>query len=138
MATSVRSIFDMNADKVRFRGVGISFTATAGTATSYDYLISEGRIIDGTQIILKDHAFGDHVAFKIVDVDNMFGYGAGVVLETFGDTWYVASDKQDQGHIRMPYSAEIIAGLYIRVVYTSVGATNVGVKLNLFVHKYLA
>lgn len=138
MPTSVRSIFDMTADKVRFRGVGIAFTATAGTATSYDYKLTDSRVIDGTQILLKDHAFGDSVDFKVVDVDNVLGYGAGTVLESFGTNWYVAADKQDQGHIRMPYSAEIIANLYIRVTYHSVGGTNVSVNLNLFVHAYSA
>ncbi len=138
MATIVRSIFDMDADRVRFRGVGIAFTAIANNITNYDYKIEESRIIDGTQIIIKDHEFGDCIDFSVVDVDNIIGLGPNTVLETFGSSWYVASDKQDQGHIRMPYSAEIIKNLYIRVTYTSVGSTNVSVKLNLFVHKYMA
>lgn len=138
MATSVRSMFDMTADKVKFRGKGISFTATAGQATSYDYLISEARIIDGVQMILKNHTIGDSIDFQIVDVDNTLGYGAGTVLDPFGDGWCIAEDKQDQGPIRMPYSAEILAGLYVRVVYHSAGGTNVTVKCNLFVHKYVA
>jgi hypothetical protein len=138
MATSVRSILEMNADKVKFRAKGIAFTATAGTDTSYDYLVSEARLLDGTQLIVKNHVFGDSITFKVVDVDNTLGYGAGVVLDTFGDHWYLAEDTQDQGHIRVPYSAEILAGLYIRVIYHSTGATDVLVKCNLFAHKYMA
>lgn len=136
MATSVRNIFQMDADKVKFRGTGFAFTATAGTATTYDYKLLESRLIDGTQLLLKDQEFGDYVDFKVVDVDNILGYGAGTVLDTFGDTWYVTSDRQDQGKVRMVYSAELLAGLYIRLVYHSTGATNVKVKLNLFVHAY--
>lgn len=138
MATSVRSIEDMTADKVKFRGVGISFTATAGTSTAYDYKILEGRLLDGTQIIVKNQAFGDSIDFKVVDVDNIIGYGAGVVLDTFATGWFIAEDQNDQGQIRLPYSAEVIAGLYVRVIYYSVGATNVSVQVNLFAHKYSA
>lgn len=138
MATSVRSIFDMTADKVKFRGVGISFTGTAGASTAYDYKVTEARLIDGVQIILKDHVAGDSIDFKVVDVDNVVGYGAGVVLDTFAIGWFVAADKQDQGEIRLPYSAEVIANLYLRVIYNSTGGTNVPVRINLFAHKYMA
>jgi len=136
MPTSVRSMFEMTADKVKLRGVGIAFTAAAGTSTSFDYKLTEARLLDGTQVLVKDHVFGDSIGFKVVDVDNILGHGAGVVLDTFGSSWYLASDKQDQGHIRLPYSAEVLANLYIRIVYNSVGATSVLVKLNLFAHKY--
>jgi hypothetical protein len=138
MATSVRSAADMTADKVKFRGVGIAFTGTSGVSTTYNYQVTEARLIDGVQILVKDHAFGDSIDFKVVDVDNVVGYGAGVVLDTFATGWYVASDAQDQGQIRLPYSAEVIAGLYLRIIYNSVGATNVDVKINLFAHKYSA
>ena len=138
MATCVRKVSDMTADKVKFRGKGIAFTATAGTTTSYDFKLTAARLIDGTRLFLKDHAFGDSVKFQVVDVDNILGYGANTVLDEFATDWYVASDKQDQGATRLPYSAEIIANLYIRLVYNSVGGTNVLVKCNLFLHEYLA
>ncbi len=137
MATSVRKEADMNADSVKFRGKGISFTATAGTTTSYDYKITEGRLINGTQLIVKDSTFGDSVKFQVVDVDNIFGYGAGIVLDEFATDWNIAADQQGQGATLLPYSAEIVAGLYLRFVYTSTGATNVSVACNLFLHKYL-
>lgn len=138
MATSVRKVSDMDADKVKFRGKGFSFTAIAGQTTNGDYKFTEARLLDGTQLILKDHVNGDHMRFQVVDVDNIIGYGAGTVLDEFADEWYITGDREDQGDKRLPYSAEIIAGLYIRVVYTSTGATNVKVKCNLFVHKYSA
>ncbi len=138
MSTSVRSTLEMTADKVKFRGEGISFTATAGVATTYDRIVAEARLLDGIQLILKDQAFGDSVDFKIVDVDNTLGYGAGVVLDTFSTGWRVVADTQDQGQIRLPYAAEVLAGLYVRIVYHSVGGTNVSIMANLFAHKYIA
>jgi hypothetical protein len=138
MATSVRKVSDMDADKVKFRGKGIAFTATAGASTSYDYKLTEGRLIDGTRLILKNHVFGDSVKFQVVDVDNILGYGAGVVLDEFADSWFVVEDRQDQHETRLPYSAEVIANLYLRIIYASVGGTNVLVQCNLFAHKYYA
>ena len=137
MPTSVRSIYDMSADKVKFRGQGISGTITAGTTANIDHKLTEARLLDGVHLILKDQAFGDSVKFQVVDVDNILGYGAGVILDTFGDSWFVTSDTNSQGAINLPYSAEVLAGLYVRVAYTSVGATNVKVQCNLFMHKYM-
>lgn len=138
MSTSVRSLADMTADKVKFRGKGISFTATAGQTTTYDYKLTEARLLDGTRLILKDQAFGDHIKFQVVDVDNILGYGAGVVLDEFATNWYVSPDTHGQADDRLPYSAEVLANLYIRIIYVSVGATNVLVQCNLFAHKYMA
>lgn len=138
MATSVRKVSDMDADKVKFRGKGIAFTATAGTSTSYDYKLTEARLIDGTRLILKNHVFGDSVKFQVVDVDNIIGYGAGTVLDEFADSWFFAEDKQEQTDTRLPYSAEVIANLYIRIIYDSIGASDVLVQCNLFAHKYMA
>lgn len=137
MATSVRREADMTADSVKFRGKGITFTATAGTTTSHDYKITEGRLCSGTELILANHVFGDSVKFQVVDVDNILGYGAGTVLDEFATDWYVAPGQSMQGQTILPYSAEIIAGLYIRLIYNSTGGTNVSVACNLFLHKYL-
>lgn len=137
MATAIRKESDMDADKVKFRGVGKSFTATASATTNGDFVVSEARLIDGIQVVLKDHAFGDSIALYVVDVDNMLGYGAGAVLDSFATNWYVAADTQSQGVVRLPYGAEVVAGLYVRLAYTSVGGTNVSVNFNLFAHKYL-
>lgn len=138
MTTMVRKESDMDADKVKFRGKGISFTATAGTSTSYDYKITEARLISGTRLMIRNQAWGDSVRFQVVDVDNILGYGAGVVLDEFATDWYVTSDKEDQGAVLLPYSAEVLANLYIRFIYNSVGGTNVDIHCNLWAHKYLA
>lgn len=138
MTTAIRKSSDMDADKVKFRGVGISGTATAGTTTNIDHKLTEARLLDGVKLILKDQAFGDSVRFQVVDVDNILGYGAGLVLDEFGSSWYVSSDSQDQGAINLPYSAEVIANLYVRIIYNSTGGSNVSVKANLWLHKYMA
>ena len=137
MTTMIRKESDMDADKVKFRGRGIAFTATAGTITSHDYKVTEGRLLSGTQLYVRNQAWGDSVKLQVVDVDNILGYGAGVVLDEFATDWYINSGAEDQGRVVLPYSAEVIANLYIRFIYTSVGGTNVDVHCNLWAHKYL-
>lgn len=135
MTTSVRSVADMNADSVKFRGVGIAFSAAAGTTTIYDYKFLEARLVDGIIILAKDKVFGDHISISIVDVDNIIGYGAGVVLDTFASSWYLGDTIQTE--VRLPYSAELLAGLYMRLSYLSTGASVVSLNCNLFAHKYM-
>jgi hypothetical protein len=138
MTTSIRKESDMDADKVKFRGVGISFTATAGTTTSYDYKLTEARLISGTRLLIRNQAWADTIRFQVVDVDNVLGYGAGVVLDEFATNWCVTTEKEDQGPTILPYSAEVLANLYIRFIYNSTGAQNVDVKCNIWAHKYMA
>ncbi len=137
MATTVRRSSDMSADNVKFRGTSLSFTAVAGAATNGDHKLTDGRLFDGLGLLVKDAAWGDSVRLQVVDVDNILGYGAGLVLDEFATTWLINPQAYDQGYWRLEYSAEIPANLYIRVIYNSVGGANVGVGANLFLHKYL-
>ena len=127
-----------DSEKFRFRGKGMSGTGAAGTLTNIDYKVTEERFINGVRLILANHTIDDNVHFEIVDVDNVLGYGAGLVLDRFGDTWYVNPDMACQGDILIDYPAKIYAGLYIRVVYNSEGETDVKVKANLYLHKQTA
>jgi len=153
MPTRVRSKSDMNADTCKFRGQGWAFTATKNSTTTHDYVLTESRIIETPQVMFKNHVWGDHFRFQvIVDPNNAFtvpaNFGgipegtvlpAGTLLEEFATTWYVNPDLCAQTRPDLVYSAEMLAGLAIRMIYTSTGTVNdVEVKLNLFAHKYLA
>ena len=124
-----------NPGNFRFRGTSFSGTATAGVTTDIDILISEVRWINGGCLILKSHAFGDSITFQIVDKDNIFGYGAGTVLDEFIKDFYMNDQSQAQDQIMLDYPARLPANIYMRLKYTSTGATNVDVKCNLFLHK---
>jgi hypothetical protein len=137
MATAVRRSSDMSADSVKFRGTSLSFTATAGTTTTGDHKVLENRLLDGVGLLIKDAAWGDSLRLQVVDVDNLLGAGANYVLDEFATTWLINPQAYDQGFWRLEYSAEIPAGFYIRIIYNSVGGTNVGVGANLFLHKNL-
>lgn len=125
-----------NTDNFLFRGTGFTNTATKNSTTNIDYKLPEDRFINGLELILKNHVFGDTVCLKVVDVDNILGYGAGVVLNQFGYTWNVYDDRQNQGIILIPYPAKILKDLYIRLTYVSHGTTDdVQVGANVFFHK---
>lgn len=122
-----------DADGFRARFKGYEGTASAGQTTDIDFLISGERNINGVCLILTNHADGDNVDFKIVDKDGIMST-AGTVLDTFGENWYVDDTIKSQAQTILPYRAKILAGLYVRVTYRSVGNTNVKVKANLYLH----
>lgn len=142
----------MDADTCKFRGQGFAFTATKNSTTNHDYVLTEARIIETPQIMFKNQVWGDHFRFQvIVDPANNFtvpaGFGAipegtvipaGTVLEEFATTWYVNPDLCAQVRPDLQYSAEVPAGLAIRLIYTSTGTvTDVECKINFFAHKFL-
>lgn len=120
----------------RFRGKGISGTATKNTTSNIDYKLTEERYINGVDLFVKDSVWGDSVKFQVIDIDNILGYGANTVLDEFGTDWYIDPSICKQGQILLPYPAKIVTNLYIRIVYISVGTdVDVSLKANLFLHK---
>ena len=121
------------------KGTGFRGVATAGTTTAIDFAIgNEDRHINGLRLILVNHAEADTIGLQVVDVDNVLGYGAGLVLKTFGIAWNVDSEKADQGRDLFNFVAKLPAGVYIRVNYVSTGGNSVIVKLNASLHKKIA
>jgi hypothetical protein len=135
---TISKIDHFDSFRVNFKGKGVAGTVTAGQTGNIDLKLTERRFITGLQLLLKDHTWGDTAKLQIVDVDNILGYGAGTVLAEYATDWQVCSDKQDQGIFSVPYPADIATNLYLRVAYTSTGGTNVGVRVNYFLHKALA
>ena len=139
--TSIHSFALDDGASLRARLVGIiNTTATKNSTTNHDYQVptlsyngaNKKVYMNGIEFFAKYAEIGDKLSFQVVDVNNILGYGAGVVLDEFGKDWYVAPDILNKIVL---YKAHLIAGLFIRVVYTSTGTTN-DVKLvcNLFRH----
>lgn len=118
---------------VRYKGVNLG-TATAGQTTYLSTRINAERYSNGVQILLKNHVFGDCLDLEIVDVDNILGYGNNIVLDRFGDEWYVDPSTSLQSGTIVSYPGRISAGLYIRVTYYSVGTVDVQVLMNMLLH----
>lgn len=121
---------------VEFRGQGIANSIPFGTIKNIDLKTPFDVYFNGLQIIIQNHVLGDNVDLQIVDVDGVVG-PAGTVLETFANSWFMATDKQDQGTFLLNYKAKILKDLYFRVKYHSTGGTNVNIYMNFWLHKIL-
>ena len=118
--------------KESFYGDATSGTATKNSTTNIDYCMPSTKALFGAALIYKDAVDGDWVEIKIVDVDNVLGYGAGTVVGTFVNKWYIDSNRTDWGH-QCDFAKTIPEGVYVRLAYHSTGTVNdVPVKLNLY------
>lgn len=132
-----------DAQGFRARMKGFMGTAIKGTVTNIDCQIAEERFLNGVNLVLNNHEYGDNICFQVVDKDRLYAgilypveVPGEVILDEFGCNWYVSADKQDQDQIIVPYPARIYSGLYIRIVYNSIGTQNdIGVAINLYLHK---
>lgn len=137
MTTSlyVRRVSDLDADKALFAVQGMKGTATANSTTNIDWKFPEERWVSGGMLLVNNGVWGDHVSLEIVDKDNILGYGADTVLNTFATNFYIQPGNQLQGIIECPYIAQIPANIYLRVKYTNISLlTAAGVAFNLFSH----
>lgn len=124
---------DLNAN---FKGC--KFTATKNSTTSYDMLISDDHLADGASVFVLNAAIGDKLTLQVIDIDNVLGYGANVVLGQYVTDWYINPSASSQGEFTSMYPAKILAGLYLRKIYTSVGTeTDPTVVINYKLHKVL-
>lgn len=134
-----------DTDRLLFRGQGVTGQALKSTmdgetllptTTDIDFLVPEDRLINGTRVMLKNHHFDDYAQLMVYDLDNVLGFGAGVLLNHFAIDWNFVSDKEDQGFFILPYPAKLYAGLYVRLRYTAHNtAEDVKIKINYVLHK---
>lgn len=120
-----------------FSGNGVIATAEKNSTTNIDFLIpgalGSSVYINGAVAFTKDAVFGDYASADIVDVNNILGYGAGLVLAQYVPKWYI--NPSSELDISTPYAGKVPAGIFIRVAYTSVGLINdVGVAVNYRLH----
>jgi hypothetical protein len=121
------------------KATGFRGTAIAGTTTAINFPIGvEDRHMNGIRLILLNHVEADTIGLQVVDIDNVLGYGAGIVLKTFGINWNIDSGVSDQGRDTYNFVAKLPAGVYVRLNYTSNGSVDVTVKLNCSFFKKLS
>lgn len=128
----LKKLDDFDAYRVNFKGFGFNGVGIAGQTTNIDFLVTDERLIYGGQATLKNHTMGDSISMQIVyksqgDPD--------MVLGEFITDWQIADDKQQQDPIMVTYPTKVSAGLYFRIIYKSIGGTNVDVCINTFAVK---
>lgn len=108
-----------------FGGDSILATVTKNSTTNVDFLIpgSAGtfKYVNGAIVFTKDAVFGDYASAVIIDKNNILGYGLNTILATYITRWYI--NPGSEFSIETPYAGKLLAGLFIRLAYTSVGLT---------------
>lgn len=110
---------------------GVLGVAVAGASTQLDLTLTDDVLISGGHgFLAKGAAWGDKVDFQVVHPI------AGLVLQ-FLTGWYVNPDQTQQAIPSSSYPAKLPAGLILRVVYHSVGGTDVDIAVNYNLEKVL-
>jgi hypothetical protein len=125
------NVSEFEKNKMNKDARGVIGTATAGTSTNLDFILTDDILMAGGHAFLaKGAAWGDKVDFQAVHPI------AGVVNQ-FITGWYLNPDSTQQPLPPSNYPAKIPAGLTLRVVYHSVGATDVEIAVNYNFEKVL-
>lgn len=134
--------------------IGKSFIATKNAQTLCEHKVIDDSIVDGGRIITTNTVAGDNLTCQIVDKEYVYAgilyppnYNGtewsvaqpnGVVLNEFITNWYLTPAANLQWDFTINYPAKIYGGLYVRVIYTSVGTENdVNLYINYKLHKIL-
>lgn len=107
---------------VEFKGLGTIATATKNSTTDIDLVLSEARLLNGGHMYADKAILNDYIVAQVVDVDDILGYGAGFVAKEWITKWYVIPNIYQR--IETPQAGEILAGLYLRLKYTSTGTVD--------------
>jgi hypothetical protein len=130
------SVSDFEKNKLNYNGRGVSVTIPKGTSVNLDYTLTDDCLLTGVWLIIGRGNYGDSLTVQVLDLSNIYGYGAGAVLNTFVTNWYMPPSSATQ--IDIPYPAKIITGLTLRVIYTSTGTVDDPfLAINYKLHKVL-
>jgi len=86
----------------------------------------------GVEFEVKNHLFQDMATLEVVDVDNVLGLGAGVVLGNFGNQFVVPHSGKFS--VMANYKKDFVAGLYLRLTYNAQAG---GVSREITINYYL-
>lgn len=107
----------------RTRFVGELYACAPGT-TEHDLPLASAVRLQGGSYWTEGATVGDRVSLLVVDVDDVLGGGAGAVVSEYVQRLPVAPWQQ-QVEVMSPTAALVPAGLYLRVKYENVGASDV-------------
>jgi hypothetical protein len=128
---------DFNTGIYEFVGKSAGpLSVTAGQSNYATLLMTEDVYIDGGMIYAENGKVGDWIKAEVIDIDNIFGFGANTVLYTYIEKWFIIPN--DKTTIQTPYSGKINAGLYLKITYTSTGTSDVTIFGNYRLHRRLS
>lgn len=137
-------VSDFEKTKMQFNAQGINASISTATVTNIDLDLTDDHMITGAWFIVNGANLGDSVDFQVIDITGniihamsggLIPVTPGYILNQFISNWFmnVSTDTQ----FDMIYPAKILAGMALRVVYTSVGSSSVFVAINYKLHEIL-
>ena len=127
-----QNLRDFEKSKLNKDARGVSMTVTAGTDGVLDLTLTDDILLAGGTIFLaKGAAQGDKVDFQVV-------HPVAGVLAQFVTDWFMNPDSTLQAVPPSNYPAKVFAGLILRVIYHSVGGSDVWIAVNYNREKVLA
>lgn len=105
----------------RSRFYGKLYAVPASASVGFDLLLTEEIRLYGGHYWVQGSSLGDTMSFQVVDVDNVLGMGAGVVVNEYISDMPVPPWDHERD-LESPTAALIPAGLYLRVVYSNASA----------------
>lgn len=129
-AYNPQNINEFEKSKLNKDARGVSATITAGTTQDLDLTLSDDVLMSGGAVFLaKGAAQGDYVQFQVLQ--------GTTIASQFITDWYLNPDVTLQQIPTSNYPAKLVAGLTLRLKYTSTGSTDVWIAVNYNLEKVL-
>jgi hypothetical protein len=130
-------VADFDKTRLLLAAQGVTANASYGTSTNLDLLLSDDCLLTGLVFFTNSGAYGDYANLQIVDTTGITGAPPGTVLDQVATNWYICPNQYFE--VESVYPAKIMAGLTIRLVYTStsIGVGSTFVAVNYILHKCL-
>jgi hypothetical protein len=110
-------ISEFDASKVMLNMQSVSGTLLASTSNqTFELHLTDDHLITGGDLNYIDGNNDDSVQFQIIDIDNIFGFGANFILRQFMNRKLPENFVKDYAH---PIPAKIPGGLYIRCNFSN-------------------
>jgi hypothetical protein len=123
----------LGADTLTLCPFGAIIQPTANAVTSCDIVLPTTMVLRGAQLFSSNAVVGDWFSLQVIDKDNVTGQGgtpdSPTILGTYLISWYVMPGVVNAVE-DVSISQQLPQGVYIRVVYTSVGTTAPSVLIN--------
>lgn len=128
---------DLLAENVAPWVFGIQATANLNSQTIIDTKITDDAFVRGIDFMANGQIFNDKATLQIIDKDAVY-YPANTVLLQPAKDFNIPMTADALSCFDAVVPKKILGGLYVRVIYTSVGLiANVGLQLNLRLLKCL-
>lgn len=125
--------WEFEKSKLNADGQGVQGSATAGSTTNFDVVLTDDCLYTGVWIAVSGSANGDAAKLQVIDTNGITGFPPGTVLlqaVNWGIPGFNFSEQFDYN-----YPAKVLATMTIRIIYTSAAGLLGGAPYCVFNHK---